>query len=157
MFQYYQYYMKPINHLGVSFITGVVTFFTTRAILPSVACFLAGWLIDVDHIWDFYTNGCKGFSIKRFGQAMDNGEIKRAHFYLHSYELLLILVLLCFVTQFNYLLPFTTLGFAIHLFLDQIGNPVNSLTYFLTYRMLNGYKPEIIFRISLHKRKEHEI
>lgn len=148
--------MKPSHHIGVSLIAGVVTFFTIRAILPSVVCFLAGWLIDVDHIWDFYANGCRRFSIKRFGLAMDSGEIKKAHFYLHSYELLLILILLSFATQFNYLLSYTALGFAIHLFLDQIGNPVNSLTYFLTYRILNGFKPEIIFKTSLRKQKVRE-
>lgn len=148
--------MKPISHLGVSVITGVAAFLTTKAVMPSVACFLAGWLIDVDHIWDFYTNGCKRFSTKRFGYAMDNGEIKRAHFYLHSYELLLILVSLCFITHFDCLLSFTTLGIAIHLFLDQIFNPVHSLTYFLTYRVLKGYKPEIIFRINPHEPSTHE-
>lgn len=145
--------MKPVSHVGVSLITGVVTFFTTRAILPSVACFLAGWLIDVDHIWDFYKNGCRGFSIKRFGHAMDTGKIKKAYFYLHSYELLLILTALCFITHFNYLLSFTTLGLVIHVFCDQLYNPVHSRTYFLTYRMLNGYKPEIIFRPTLYKQK----
>ena len=148
--------MKPVNHFGVSVITGVASFLATKTIMPSVACFLAGWLIDVDHIWDFYQNGCRRFSIKRFGHAMDNGEIKSARFYLHSYELLLILASLCFVTHFNYLLSFTTLGLAIHLFLDQLYNPVHSLTYFLTYRILNGYKPEIIFRKSLHKQKMRE-
>lgn len=148
--------MKPINHFGVSVVTGVATFLITKTIMPSVACFLAGWLIDVDHIWDFYRNGCRGFSVKRFGYAMDNGEIKRACFYFHSYEFLLILVALCFVTPFNYVLSFTTLGFAIHLFLDQIGNSVNSFTYFLTYRILNGFKPEIIFRTNPHEPSAHK-
>jgi len=87
---------------------------------------------------------------------MDTGKIKRASFYFHSYELLLILVSLCFVTHFNYLLSFTTLGFAIHLFLDQIFNHVNPLTYFITYRILNGYKTEVIFRTTLHEQKVHE-
>lgn len=148
--------MKPINHLGVSAITGIATFLVTKTIMPSVACFLAGWLTDVDHIWDYYHNGCKHFSIKRFERAMVNGEIKRAHFYLHSYELLFILVFLCFTTHFPYFLCFTTMGFAIHLFLDQLYNPVNLLTYFFTYRMLNGYKPEIIFKTKQHETKARE-
>lgn len=87
---------------------------------------------------------------------MDNGEIKKTGFYFHSYELLLILVSLCFVTHFNYLLSFTTLGFAIHLFLDQIYNPVNPLTYFLTYRILNGCKTEIILKTNPHEPSAHE-
>ena len=49
--------MKPINHFGVSLITGVATFLITKAISPSIACFLIGWLVDVDHIWDFYAIG----------------------------------------------------------------------------------------------------
>ena len=148
--------MKPINHFSMSIITGVVTFLTTKTISPSIASFLVGWLVDIDHIWDFYRNGCRHFSIKRFTNAMDNGEIKKAYLYFHSYELLLILVSLCFVTHFNYLLSFTTLGFAIHLFFDQIFNPVNPLTYFITYRILHGYNPEIIFKINLHEPSAHE-
>lgn len=148
--------MKPISHFSVSLITGVVAFLTTKTILPGVASFLVGWLIDVDHIWDFYRNGCKRFSVKRFLDAIDNNEIKKTYLYFHSYELLALLVLLCFVTRFNYLWSFTTVGFAIHLFFDQIFNPVKPLTYFLTYRILHGYKTEIIVRTHLHEQKEHE-
>lgn len=142
--------MKPINHFSVSLITGVATFLTTKTIFPSIASFLVGWLIDVDHIWDFYRNGCRRFSVRRFLDAMDKGELKKTYFYFHSYELLLILISLCFVTHFHYLLSFTTLGFAIHLFFDQLFNPVNPLTYFLTYRILHGYKTEIILRTNTH-------
>lgn len=148
--------MKPINHFNVSLITGAVTFLTTKAISPSIASFLIGWLLDVDHIWDFYKNGCRRFSVRRFLDAMDNGEIKKAYLYFHSYELLLILISLCFVTHFNYLLSFITLSFAIHLFFDQLFNPVNPLTYFITYRILNNYKTEIIFRANLHEQKVRE-
>lgn len=148
--------MKPINHFNVSIIAGAVTFLTTKTIYPSIVCFLTGWLVDVDHIWDFYKNGCRGFSIKRFLHAMDNGEIKKTYLYFHSYELLLLLVSLCFVTRFNFLLSFATLGLAIHLFFDQIFNPVNPLSYFITYRILRGYNTEIIFRTRLHESSAHK-
>lgn len=148
--------MKPINHFSVSLITGVVAFLTTKTIFPGIASFLAGWLLDVDHIWDYYKNGCRRFSVRRFLDAMDNGEIKKTYLYLHSYELLLILISLCFVTRFHYLLSFTTLGFAIHLFFDQLFNPVNPFTYFLTYRILRGYRTEIIFRTDIHASSAQE-
>ena len=137
--------MKPIFHLGASIITGVVTFLTTKTISPSIACFLAGWLVDVDHIWDFYKNSGKDFNVKRFVNAFQNGEVKKAYLYLHSYELLFTLVLLCFFTHFNHLLSFTTLGFAVHLLFDQIFNPVKPLTYFITYRILNSYNADVVF------------
>ena len=143
--------MKPVSHLSVSIIVGVATFLTTKAISPSIACFLAGWLVDIDHIWDFYKNGCRGFNIKRFVYAMENGEIKKIYLYFHSYELLLVLVVLCYFTHFNYILSFTTIGFAIHLFFDQIFNPVKPLTYFITYRILNSYNKDIIFKINSKK------
>ena len=138
--------MKPISHLSVSIITGVAAFLTTKTIAPGIACFLVGWLVDVDHIWDFYKNVGKGFNVKRFVNAFENGEIKKAYLYLHSYELLFGLVFLCFFTHFNYLLSFTTLGFAIHLFSDQIFNPVKPLSYFISYRILNNYNKDIIFK-----------
>src|SRR5574342_343076 len=140
--------MKPISHLGVSIITGVTTFLATRDMYSSISCLLAGWLVDIDHIWDFYKNVGKGFNIKRFVNAFDNGEIKKAYLYLHSYELLFGLIFLCFFTHFNYLLSFTTLGFAIHLVFDQVFNPVKPLTYFITYRILNSYNTGVVFRIN---------
>ena len=143
--------MKPICHLGVSIITGVAIFLTTKDIYSSISCFLAGWLVDIDHIWDFYKNVGKGFTIKRFLNAFENEEIKKSYIYFHSYELLLGLVFLCFFTHFNYLLAFTTLGFAIHLLFDQVFNPVKPLTYFITYRILNRYNVDIIYR----PRKKH--
>ena len=144
--------MKPINHLGVSIVTGVAAFLTTKAISPSIACFLAGWLVDIDHIWDFYKNGCRGFGIKKFIYAMESGKIKKAYFLLHSYELLLILAILCFFTYPNHILSFTTIGIAIHLFLDQLFNPIRPFTYFTTYRILNGYKTEIILKVSNYQK-----
>jgi len=140
--------MKPIGHLGVSIITGAAAFLTTKTITPSIACFLVGWLVDVDHVWDFYKNFGKDFNVKRFLNAFDNGEIKKSYIYFHSYELLFGLVFLCFFTHFNYLLAFTTLGFAVHLFFDQIFNPVKPFTYFITYRILHSYNADIIFKIS---------
>ncbi|MBI2471556.1 MAG: hypothetical protein HYV59_09990 [Planctomycetes bacterium] len=140
--------MKPICHLGASIITGVVTFLITKTISPSIACFLAGWLVDVDHIWDFYKNAGKGFNVKRFVNTFENGEVKKAYLYLHSYELLFTLVLLCFFTHFNHLLSFATLGFAVHLLFDQIFNPVKPLTYFITYRILNSYNADVVFTHS---------
>ena len=143
--------MKPICHLGISIITGAATFLTTKTISPSVACFLVGWLVDVDHIWDFYKNVGKDFTIKRFLKTFENGEIKKAYLYLHSYELLFGLICLCFFSHFNYLLSFTTLGFAIHLVFDQIFNPVKPLSYFIIYRILNSYNADIIFKINPKK------
>ena len=143
--------MKPVCHLGVSIITGAATFLITKTISPSIACFLVGWLVDVDHIWDFYKNVGKGFTVKRFHNACENGGIKKSYLYLHSYELLFGLICLCFFSHFNYLLSFTTLGFAIHLFFDQIFNPVKPLTYFITYRILNSYNTDVVFRINHQK------
>jgi len=144
--------MKPVCHLGVSIITGVATFLATRDMYSSISCFLAGWLVDIDHVWDFYKNVGKDFNVKRFVNAFENNEeIKKTYLYLHSYELLFGLIFLCFFTHFNYLLSFTTLGFAVHLVFDQIFNPVKPLTYFITYRILNRYNVDNIFR----PRKNH--
>ncbi len=140
--------MKPICHLGISIITGAATFLTTKTISPSIACFLVGWLVDVDHIWDFYKNVGKDFTVKKFLKTFEDGEIKKAYLYLHSYELLFGLICLCFFSHFNYLLSFTTLGFAIHLVFDQIFNPVKPLSYFIIYRILNSYDKDIVFKIN---------
>lgn len=142
--------MKPINHVSVSIITGVVTYVSTGAISPSIACFLVGWLVDVDHIWDYYKNAGRDFSIKRFMNTFENNEIKKVYLYFHSYELLFVLTVSCFISHFNYLLSFTTMGFAIHLFFDQIFNSAKPCAYFITFRILQGYRTENIFKPKYH-------
>ncbi len=137
--------MKLTSHLGVSAITGVAAFFTTHDMYAGISCFLAGWLIDLDHVWDFYRNAGRAFTVRGFFETFENGEIEKAYLYLHSYELLFGLICCCFLTHFNYLLSFTTLGFAVHLFLDQLCNPVKPLGYFFIYRVLHGYHADRIF------------
>jgi len=140
--------MKPVSHLGVSLLTGIVAYISTKELLPGISCFMIGWLIDIDHIWDYYVNVGKKFSVSKFLNAMDSGKIKKSYLYFHSYEILIVLVILCLYTQLNQILFFTTLGFAIHLFLDQIFNPVKPFTYFITYRIINKYNVELIFKIN---------
>src|SRR3990167_6378991 len=112
-------------------------------------CMFPGWVAGGRRsCMGFYKNFGKDFNVKRFVNACENGEIKKAYLYFHSYELLFGLIFLCFLTHFNYLLSFTTLGFAIHLFFDQIFNPVKPLTYFITYRILNSYNTDVVFRIN---------
>ncbi|MBI2559971.1 MAG: hypothetical protein HYW14_02410 [Planctomycetes bacterium] len=105
--------MRPFKHFVVSTISGAVVYSLTGALSPSIACFLTGWLIDVDHFYDYIKVNGWNFSVKGFFEHFDR--------------------------SLNLTLSFATLGYIIHLLSDQFTNGVSPLAYFLTYRVAKGF------------------
>lgn len=141
--------MKPFKHFVVSTISGAAVYSLTGSLSSSIAFFLTGWLIDVDHFYDYIKNNGWNFSIKRFkGYFYRPIPIdKKIYFFLHAHELAIILILLCFLSKLNSTLSFATLGYIVHLLFDQFTNSVFPLSYFLTYRLVKGFDRKFILNI----------
>ncbi len=80
--------MTPKNHVLVSATLGGVLFYVTQSLSPGVACFLAGTVIDIDHLYDYLKHCGLKFSIKNFFSGDYFVESRRNFVWLHSYELL---------------------------------------------------------------------
>ncbi|HHT9126216.1 MAG TPA: hypothetical protein ACFYD6_10415 [Candidatus Brocadiia bacterium] len=146
--------MRPFKHFVVSTISGAVVYSLTGALSPSIACFLTGWLIDVDHFYDYIKVNVWIFSVKRFLNHFDrlHPAPLGTHFYFffHAHELAIILILTCFLSKLNLTLSFATLGYIIHLLSDQFTNGVSPLAYFLTYRVAKGFDKWSVLNIKQH-------
>lgn len=48
--------MKPVGHIVTSGVLGLAIYAVKGDAAPAVSCFLAGWLIDLDHVFDWVSS-----------------------------------------------------------------------------------------------------
>ncbi len=137
--------MKVSEHIGVSFSLSTMVFALTKNYLFALSSFLSGTLIDFDHFFDYFKSAGIKFNLNDFFNRCENLQIEKIYLLLHSYELLLLLLLLTHLTSYNSVIIGILFGFSQHLLLDQIFNGVRPLGYFLIHRWRNGFSSEYIF------------
>ncbi|MGH2460487.1 MAG: hypothetical protein ACRDIY_16660 [Chloroflexota bacterium] len=119
---------RPAAHLIVS--TGLATlqWIRTGRLLPTIAPFATGFLIDGDHLYDFAR-------YKLSGQKNE----ERVVLPLHGWEFALVLYLIDRLLG-SRTAGGLTLGYVGHLGLDQVTNETtHPLTYFISFRLLRGF------------------
>ncbi len=142
--------MRVTSHIKVSGILGLGVYAYTGALVPSVACFLSGWLIDLDHFLDWVVNYGPTPDYNRVIYNLTRHRFRRIYLIFHSWEYFIGL----FTFHILYGLPpwafYATLGCTCHLALDQIYNgPKKPLAYFITYRLYKRFKgPDIMIRVT---------
>ena len=144
--------MKPSQHFAVSVSTALVMGFFTRSLYAGGACFLSGFLLDIDHVIEYILNfGFKNFSLKNCYEACvqtarRQGELqfKKVYLIFHGYEVALLLLLLTLSTKNVYFFV-CTIGYSVHLGLDCIGNDVYPQTYFMVWRIINRFSADKLF------------
>lgn len=140
--------MKPIAHLASGVVLGSCAYLLTNDPLHFVGAGIGTFILDVDHTFDFIREFGFKDALKRLANSFRfksrKNILKRMIFCFHSWELLLLLVIFSFLPDSNpYIISFA-IGAAVHLFMDQIGNEVHPLTYFMAYRAWVGFKGEFL-------------
>lgn len=132
--------MRAEHHLIISLLLSLVFFIVTKSILGSILCFIAGFLVDSDHIFDYVLQLRKlPTSIEDFLNHFYGKEYTRIWLIFHSWELVPIIY---FVGRFllgDVLTYGILLGFVSHILCDSLYNPIYPLTYFMTYRISVGF------------------
>lgn len=143
-------YKHIFFHVIMSFILSLISLYFTGSYLVAILTLLAGVFIDADHLVDYLIylrrlNGKKrflsrifsNFSISDFLTGIHFRVGKKSYIPLHSYELVLFLVLLGSV---NPIFLWVGLSMALHILFDQFTYPLNKWTYFLLYRRYVNYE-----------------
>ena len=133
--------MNAEIHAAVSFSLGLAVWLFTKSFLGGILCFIAGIIPDIDHIIEFLMHyHPKELSAKRFfmecrdtGKGRESG-FKKLRLFFHSMELCIILVIASFITKNIYVISMT-LGYASHMVLDAIANPIRASSYFFIKRI----------------------
>ena len=126
--------MKPPGHAAISLSIGAVLWAVTKSPYALLASFLAGVLIDLDHLVEYYL-----WFVRK-----DNA---RLIYVLHSYELLVPAFLSGYFSGWNPVVTGVSFAFLGHLIADQIANPVVPLAYFFTFRAIKRFRRRELVRM----------
>jgi hypothetical protein len=130
----------------VSGIISACLWFHFKSFACAAVSFLAGVLIDLDHLIDFYANNRFTLSLKRICCACLRIRFRRLYILLHSYELLLVLWLAIFAFSLSDVWKAAAIGLTQHIIFDQLTNPMTRYGYFLTYRLARRFDKNVIIR-----------
>lgn len=98
-------------------------------------CFLFGWLIDVDHLYDYFLYASKNsikYNLKEFLSGNYFNKSKKIIIFLHSYEISIFIIIFAIIIDEKFL--FIAFAHFAHLIQDTIRNKVRLLSYFFFYR-----------------------
>ncbi len=134
--------MDTKGHIVVSGVLSLLVGFLTKSIWGGVVTFLAGVLLDLDHLLELYLWYVKGNK-------------KRKFVFLHAWEILVILFLVFLILyglNFSNILFATDkavllgimIGYGSHILLDSIFNKVHPLGYFIIFRVINRFDSKIM-------------
>ena len=138
--------MSPTQHTIASGVASAAFYVYSQSVAGTVICFLSGIFIDVDHIMDLCIYKKRlAFTVQDLFNFCEREKGGKLYLIFHSYELLALLWLSIATFHLSAVWLGLAIGLSIHIFLDQIANPVRPLVYFLWYRLKYGFAKEYIF------------
>ncbi len=140
--------MRTMGHIVASAGIGLASYAYHKSPPAAIASFLAGWLIDLDHIVDYVRAHGWTLNWAKFNEAAHENYSGKLYLPLHSFELLALFFM--FFRGTPRLKPYRvgiTVSILAHLLLDQKCNPSRGpLTYFLAHRIRHGFNAESILK-----------
>ena len=113
----------------------------------SLSCFaisfFSGFLIDLDHLVDYYSHTGFNFRVKHFFVWCRSREFEYLTVFFHSLECLFLLWLAILFFGLGKFWVSLAIGFSQHMFFDLVFNRSFLKThkfYFLTLRLLKGFR-----------------
>lgn len=133
--------MRTLGHIITSAGVGLATYHRYKHPGAAVASFLAGWLIDVDHVFDYVKAHGWQLNWFHFNEARHEHYSGKLYLPLHSYELIALFFLLFRSPAKHPYRVGITLSLLTHLLLDQKCNPSRkATTYFLAHRIRKRFE-----------------
>ena len=136
--------MRLPKHIAASAATSAGIYAATRSVEMAVWSFLAGFLLDIDHLLDYWREYSFNIDIKRFFATCHECDFTITKLYFHSIEAIILLCAAAYFTR-SILITAITLGMTQHLIFDQLINKVYPASYFFIYRWRNGFKATKVF------------
>lgn len=122
----------------------------------SLAAFLSGFLIDLDHVLECYINYGRKFNIWKTIETCESFELKKAHLFLHSYELVLIYSALVCWLGLGPIWYGVSIGLAFHIILDAVFNQYHPNGLFFLARYMRKFEYHRIVDISAAQAKKKQ-
>lgn len=139
-------HIKPPSHIVTSCLVSIVVWAYFKSAKCAIVSFIAGVFIDLDHLIDYYSTHPFTLKIKDIYDACAEVNLKKIYLLFHSYELIILLWLAIYALSLSNIWKAMAIGLTQHLLFDQITNSLNTFGYFIIYRMIKGFKKELLMR-----------
>ena len=149
--------MRVQAHTATGIVFSAALYLVFRSISLSIAAFLSGIFIDLDHVIECYINYGGKFNIWKTIETCETFQLKKAHLFFHSYELILIYSALICWLGLGPVWYGIALGLAFHIVLDAIFNDYhpNGLFFITRHRKKFEYSKIVNIPVSLKKKQRH--
>jgi hypothetical protein len=146
--------MRLYQHVIASGIISGGIYVVSGSPALAVSSCAAGFLVDVDHLFDYWKQHPLSFDIPHFFRTCNEYQLKKAYLLFHSWELLLLAALVAYLSRSVWVVGIA-LGLIQHMAFDQICNKMHPFSYFLIYRIVKQFKAEAIFDLQSLTDKSH--
>lgn len=139
--------MRAFGHTAISLAAGSIVYNYSHSFLGFLWFSIVGIFIDLDHYVDYIREHGISFDCKEVYNTCKYGHktFRKLTLVLHSYELLLSLWLAIILFNLSILWKYVAISFTLHLFIDQITNPISPFGYFFWFRIANNFETKKIF------------
>ena len=145
--------MRPAVHTAASGLVSIVFAYWTKSWPGTLACFLSGIFIDLDHVLDYWLARKRLlFTYKELFYFCAKEKEGKLYLVLHSYEFIALFWFMVYYYQWPVVWLGAAVGVSVHIFLDQLDNPIRPWVYFLCYRFRHGFVREFIFSEEYYKK-----
>lgn len=126
-------------HFTISAIISSLLYFLFRSFPLAIASFLSGFLVDLDHCLDYIREYGWNFNANKFFQTFRDTAYKKIIIFMHGWEIVLLLIGISWIFQWNAWILGITVGVFQHLFFDQLFNRHSKFGYFVIWRMVRHF------------------
>ena len=137
--------MRLPHHIAASTAVSGIIYLTTRSLAMTVASFIVGIFIDLDHIFDVIHEHGSTVTIRDFFRICHTAQFERIFLILHGWEWLFAGGAIAWYFNWNHWMVGALIGFTHHMILDTIHNSANLRTYSLLYRWKNDFHFDTVF------------
>lgn len=146
--------MKPQYHVASSVLVAGILFLVFKSWSMTFTCLLSGIFIDIDHIYDYLIEFGWPFRVKDFIDAVYKAKFNRMTLFLHSWELMFLILVIALYTNWNPLITGVLIGFGHHIILDKLYTGGHLKNYLFMWRWKRNFELELIFPRCVEKHRK---
>ena len=137
--------MKPQYHIASSALIAGILYLVFQSWRMALSCFLSGIFIDIDHIYDYLREVGFPFRVKDFVHAIYNDTLNRMTLFFHSWEVMFLILIIAWLTNWNPWVTGILIGFGHHIVLDKLYTGEHLRTYSFIWRWKRNFHLELLF------------
>jgi hypothetical protein len=132
------------HHMAVAAPIAAGAYFFTHSWIYAAMAFFTGFLVDVDHVFD-YVREEGNFDMGDMFVKSYRGDFKHLYVIFHAWEYVpLSWIIGAAINNYTFSIVFSV-SYSAHLLADQLMNNVKPFGYFLTYRIMKGFVMDKFF------------